>query len=269
MTTHIILQVSLPAATVPDSRTYNELLAGNANLLQWLVPDASRRTLVDGRLSVLADRAAAAKSATQGTAGNRPLLEATGAPSGNVDPDTRPCLYFDFARTDMLTTSVVVPTGASAKWTKVILVKAPAETTSNVFHDLMSGNQLSSTSGGIHRLAIRGVNSFQNRVGITTALAQANATLTPDTWSLVMATWDGTTNTAKVNVNGGAYGTSTVAGAQCDNAVLNLGGVASGNFTGRIADAMFWDIDLSASAHAATLAIVKQYYRDRYGLTIA
>jgi hypothetical protein len=260
----IVLNTTFSDTTLPLRQTYDERIGQHAAMLAWWVPDATRLTLNSGRVASIADRGTGGRVASQGTAGKQPLFNAAVAAINN-----RPSLTFDSVRLDFMTTTAAVP---GATWTKIALVKPPAEPTSNVFHDILSGHTTSSTTVGIHRFAVRGVNTFQSRVGPSTNLAQANATMTPDAWQLVMATWDAATTTTKVAVNGGTWGTSTVAGATCTDTVLVLGAVNTGGvspFIGDMADAMLLNVDLSASANAALLATVKQYYRDRYSLTVA
>lgn len=247
---------------LPDGRSYTERLADK--MLMWGSPADERITAVDGRVSQLTDRSDAGHNLTQSTAGNRPALEISGGPNG------RPCFLYERARSDVLFAGNIMPVGPTAKWTKVAVIKSPAETVSNQYDDIMSGNVSSSTTVGLHRLAIRGVNQIFHRVGDNNAFASVAVTLNPDTWLLVLASWDGSLNRAAISVNGGAWTTSTVAGAQCTDADLRVGRCAAGfGFNGRMGTVGLVPEDLSSLSSAATYETVKQHVRDRYGLAIS
>jgi hypothetical protein len=247
---------------LPDGRLYNERLANK--MLMWGSPADERITAVDGRVSQLTDRSDAGNNLTQSTAGNRPALEISGG------PNSRPCFLYERARADVLFAGNIMPVGPTAKWTKVAVIKSPAETVSNQYDDIMSGSVSSSTTIGLHRLAIRGVNSIFHRVGYNNAFAAVSVPLVPDTWLLVLASWDGSLNRAAISVNGGPWTVSTVAGAACTDADLRVGRCAAGfGFTGRMGTVGLVPEDLSSSSSAATYETVKQHVRDRYGLAIS
>ncbi|WP_424138684.1 hypothetical protein [Roseomonas chloroacetimidivorans] len=244
-----------------DARTFDELLATRAEMLGWYVPDPARLTLVSGRVSALADRSSAAKGASQATDAKRPLLNPSVAAMGN-----RPSMTFDAARGDCLLSPIVVPGTA---WTKWAVLTPVAEATSNVFHDILSGQ---SASAGLHRFAIRGTNTIHSRVGTSGTQASASVAYTPGVPILAMATWDGATRTTRVAINGASWTSGTNAAAVCSDPALVIGGVAPiGGFAGcgDIFDCGMFNVDLSASSNAALLGLLKQYARDRYGLTVA
>lgn len=251
-------------STLPSAIPYNESIGEHANLLQWIVPDDAYVTASANRVSKIISRGTTVNDATQVTSERQPLRNATGA------PNNRPSMYFDPSRLDYLVCPSITPVGGSIEWTKIIFAKAFAETTANAFHDAYSCNAVSSTTVGIHRFGVRGANTWHARVG-TTSLATVSTPLTPETWQLVMNTWDGTSHTLKINVNGGSWVTSTVTEAVCEDPELQISGVGAGGsmFNGYIADVMLWNIDLSKVANAAILATVKQYFRDRYAHSIA
>jgi hypothetical protein len=246
----------------PSAESYDALLGALPQMLCWWVPDASRITK-DGsnRVSAWADRAAAGRLGVQATTGRRPLWVPGAAPGG------WPVMRFDATRTDAIGTNVVVPTGSSAKFTKVALVKAPAEPVSNTFRTVMAG----SSAGDTHRFGVRGTNTLGQRVGGTTSL-QSYITYTPDTWTLLMSSWDGVVGRVSTSLNGAPWvqtSTPTPAVVNSD-AGLSLGTTtnAANAFTGDIADALLLNVALHIEA-ADILVVIKQYFRDRYAMSVA
>lgn len=261
-----IYDVTLLPAVRETSLTYNERLAGQSALLQWLVPDTLYTTLATGRVSTLADRAEAGKSGTQSDTTRQPLWVEDGAPY------TRPSMRWASGRFDRLATGVVVPTGSGAIWSKVAFIKPATGITNGTYWDIMSSASLSGTSVGPHRLSVYGGSTTTNiraRIGGSN-LAQVTTAITAGEWCLVINTWDGTTNTVGLSINGATFSTNVVSGATSDESALNIGSCGTGtNFQGDIGFTMMWSLDLSASANAALLSTIKQFVRDRYRVTVA
>lgn len=258
----IILRGVAAGSEFPAAGSYDTLLGALPQMLCWWVPDAARVTK-DGsnRVSAWADRSTKARTGTQAAAGKRPLWVDGAAPGGWS------VLRFDQVRFDAITTNVVFPAGLGSKFTKVALVKLPAEAVSNTFRDIMAG----SNAGDTHRFGIRGVNTVGARVGGTAQL-QSHLPYSPDAWTLVMSSWDGVIGRAATSLNGAAWvQTSTPNPAILNNdATLTIGTSTNGAgpLTGDIADLMVFSVALHVEA-ADILAEVKQYFRDRYALIVA
>lgn len=258
----IILRGVTAGAEFPTAESYDTLLGALPQMLCWWVPDAARVTK-DGanRVSTWADRSTKARTGTQAVAGKRPLWVNGAAPRGWS------VLRFDQTRFDAITTNVVFPSGLGAKFTKIALVKLPAEAASNTFREIMAG----STGGDTHRFGIRGVNTLGARVGGSAQL-QSHLPYSADVWTLVMSSWDGAIGRIATSLNGAAWvQNSTPNPAILNNdATLTIGTSTNGAgpITGDIADLMVFSVALHAEA-PDILAEVKQYFRDRYSLAVA
>ena len=261
----LLFDVEFTDATLPSALTYDESIGASADLIGWWVPDQNRVTLSSGRVANIASRGVSGVDATQATAGNQPLWSADGGPK------SRPMMTFDKTRVDRFSTTAVLPLGGSAAWSKIVLARHRAETTSNVYHDMISGTVSSSTTVGSHRLSVRGVNTYRAHVGETDLeLTLSSGAFVAETWQLLIQTFDTAIGRASMSVNGGAWAQATVAGAALTNGSIGIGsrGAASGA-DADIADLMVVGVDLAATANAALLATIKQYFRDRYDMTIS
>lgn len=95
--------------------------------------------------------------------------------------------------------------------------------------------------------------------------AVANAPFTPLAWQLVIQSFDYSTGTVKLSVNGSAVSSATVAGAVTNQNPAYLGGSTStpaNPFAGDIAELLVFNTDILDDANAATRAMVEQFARD-------
>jgi hypothetical protein len=93
-----------------------------------------------------------------------------------------------------------------------------------------------------------------------------------DEWVLIVQSWDESTETNSISINGGTAETDVTAGAGTDQATIHLyanTGAGVSDMVGYIAMTQIWNIDLLDAANSTELDLVKAYVRDTYGLTIA
>jgi len=161
-----------------------------------------------------------------------------------------------------------VPTTSAAKFTFAALVAVPAEETSNVFRLVAGGG----SSTGTHAFGVRGVSTLGMRVGDTAAQQQQHLAYTPFAWTVLISTWHGPIGQVATSLDGGSWSVNSTPNPSVihTDAALWIGtrGGTAQALNGDVADLMLFGVDLYTE-EAAILATVKQYFRDRYGVTMA
>lgn len=253
------------AAPLGYARDYEAQIAALANLLSWHQPRAEDFTSADSsgteRASSWAPRVGVGAFA-QGTTGRQPAL---------VDNylNGHPALYFDSARADKMAWGGTFPTGGSAQWTKIALVR-PAASMAGSNGNLLSSRTVAANS---HLLFFNTSSQLQNSVSDGGDLPSATSTaMAYDAWHLVVGGYDAATDTVSVQVDGGAKVTDAGTGEAAESTLIlgaNTAAATGGTLLGHVMDIWLFDDDLPAdSGRADDLALIREYCQARYGISV-
>lgn len=249
--------LSDPDNQVPSVVDYRAAFTAlNTNLLGWGEVRASEVT-VDGsnNASQLNDLSGNATHFTQATTSRQPLYS-TDILNG------RPALYSDGTNKAM-TWAGALPTAAD--FTKVVLARATGG--SGALRSILSTNTAE------RNMLYFGINdSAASIIGDATPSQLTHSENVQDEWVLIVQSWDESTGTNSISINGSAAETEVTVGAGTDQSTIHLfantdTGVS--DMIGYIAMAQVWNIDLLDAANSTELELVKAYVRDTYGITVA
>lgn len=101
--------------------------------------------------------------------------------------------------------------------------------------------------------------------------ATASTPYTPMQWQLAIHSFDYSTNTSKIAVNGGPIASTTTASAATTQNPAYLGGstsVPANPFAGDIAEVFVFSNDILDPANAVTRALIEQFARDVRGVNL-
>ena len=150
--------------------------------------------------------------------------------------------------------------------TKVLVMKGEgaASSTQHVLGSI-------SPSDGLHSVVRpSGTTSIRQAIDASTEALNVSDTMADDTWTLVIASFDASTGTAKLKVDNRAIQSQTKAAAAVVNTSLFLGGglTGSGTFNGGVADILLFNIDLLGASNLDDLTKVQRYVESAYALTV-
>ena len=249
--------LSDPDNQVPLVVNYETAFAAlNSNLLGWGEVRASAVT-VDGsnNTSQLNDLSGNGAHFTQAVTSRQPLY-ATNVLNG------RSALYSDGSLKAM-TWGGAVPTAAD--FTKVVLARATggSGTVRSIF----------STNTAERNMLFWGISdTVTSLVGDATPSQLTHSENVQDEWVLIVQSWDESTGTNSISINGSAAETEVTVGAGTDQSTIHLFAntdTGISDMIGYIAMAQVWNIDLLDAANSTELDLVKAYVRDTYGLNIS
>lgn len=241
-----------PDNLIPVVQDYATLIPAMTDFLAWYSARLAYVSLDGSDLVISADsRPAGGPTFSQGTESRRPAY---------MTDEIGGFGAFSFDGGDALSWGGTFPTGSH---TKVVLFKVSG----------FSGTQniLSASTGERHMLYVAAAGDLRAVFGASatqTVAVEGGLTLTAGQWHLAMASWDQSTGTGKVSLDGGEPISATNSAAVVTNPSLFLGAstATTGQMTGMVADAMLFSGDLLDAGRAADLLVIKSYYRDVYGI---
>ncbi|MGQ3016990.1 hypothetical protein [Phenylobacterium sp.] len=253
--------VTVSAAPLGYAKDYSGQFSAMDGLLSWHQPRLDDFDLDESnRLASWAAHAGLGDFA-QPNAGDQPLV---------VEDflNGHPVLQFNRANAEKLIWGGAFPTGASAQYSKIILLRPVG---SGVTHNILAS---STAANNRHILYLKSGGLYAHAVASIASGPQVDSAdvATLDAWTLLIAGYDAATDTVSLQVNSGTKTTDVGAGDAAE-ATLFLGAptdAASANtFGGYVADIWLFDDDLPADAErAADLALIREYCQARYGVSV-
>ena len=246
-----------PDNAVPFVTDWDEAIPELSGLLAWCPARLSAVTK-DGsdKVSKLIDLSGNGNDFTQSTGDDQPLWQAD-------QVNGHGALAFEASAVEWMLWDGVMPTNAD--FTKVVLFKN--QSASGTIRHLL-GN----TGTHKHTLYANSSNGITHSVGSSTTAADAVVADQGLDWTLAIASFDDSAETAKLSIDGGAPVTATTADSSTTQPQLYMGvGNASlgAPYDGQIALVMLFNIDLLDAANSEVLASVKSYVSDAFGLVLS
>lgn len=257
-----MIMLELPVSlTDPDSRVpVMDDYAGRipteiSSLLFWGSARSRYATVADDRASEFEDRGGGATTFAQATSGNRPAI-------GAVRVNGHEAASFDAARPDYASWSASHPTGNH--WYACVF-RVPALTGSIM-------GLLGINSSHKHWLSVEAATQqLRYSVGNTNTAQALSGEFALGSWVLAMASFQASSGTARIALNGGTPVTGVNASALSTNTgcVIGAGSTAgSSPLTGDIADWMIGDVDLLDGTHISEVNLIEQYVAATYGIAM-
>ncbi|WP_412550526.1 hypothetical protein [Shimia sp. MIT910701] len=245
-------QMQLPAEVsnpnLPTLRGYNARIGDDPRVSGFFTAKEALLTYevggaVDGLVSAMANRKdGSTETLSEATRSAQPSLDLDGGPKG------RPALQFFTSGNDRLTASEAFPVGGD--FFKAVVFK-PGPTATNEY--LM----YSGTGGNRHMLQLGINDTALMRVGASGSEAMVSLPFLPDAWNLVVGTWNDTTKTVGLSVNGGDFVFDTELSAAVTD-TTNI--ISNGKLNDVLVSDLLWGAaDLSLQENSDLLAEIKAY----------
>lgn len=242
----------------PVLASFDQKIPALTGVLGWFEGRLEDQTLdVNGRSSSTADRRGVSSGTlTQGTAGKRPLFVPAGVNGRGV-------LQGISSRPDAMLWSGTLPSGAGAKWSKVLIVQV----------DAVVANQHLFSNGTPSTLFVNG--SGIALMGINSVTRTASGPLVWGTgYHLIISSYEEDAGYAAVSGDGGAPYEGSFTPVTTTSSPVYLG--VSSNIlstTGaanyKLAAMAITSTNLHAPAMADELAVIKDYARSVFKLTVS
>lgn len=251
--------------TLPIDPDWDADIGALASQILWLVSDKFRLTLSAGRIAAWADRSALLGSVAQSGTGRQPLFVQS---AFNGLGGAR----FGYGRPDGFTCTQSLPVAGDFS---VATVFSPSDQSADAQRLFYAGN----ATGSYFVIQITGDGRIQARIGdgttfasVPTAAGFISTAVDPAAVYSVIVSYNYAAKRLSMSINGGAPLTATTAGIpDLASGLIRVGYDASQAFpfNGLLADLIALGVDVFSADNAGILALLKQYARDRYGLTIA
>ena len=263
--------VTFDNANLPITRDYEREIGQHPDVLGFWSPESDLVGLASSKVTLITDRSGLGRSLTQATDAQRPTYVAAGG------PNDRPYVTYSPLTSLRYPTSlwpVDVSGGPYVKWSRFLLMRGIGVVVANQNRMIM-GSMTAQTASDRHFLQFNGENKLQAAVGVAGA-GFGSVNYTPDTWMLVGHCWDGALMRNSLFLNGALTAQVTAASganALASSPTFGLGSVSSANgalFDGASAIVTRSDLsDQSIPANVTLLSAIRQFYRDRYKVTVA
>lgn len=246
-----------PADAVPFVTDWETAIPALTGLLAWC-PARLSGVVKDGsdKVSQLIDLSGNGNHFTQNTAADQPLWQAE-------QINGHGALAFEASTVEWMLWGGTMPTNAD--FTKVVLFK-------NQSADGTTRHLLGNTGTHKNTLYANPSNGVTHSVGSSGTNADAVVSDQGLDWTLAIASFDDSAETAKLSIDGGSPVTATTAGSSTTQSSLYMGvsnATLNSPYDGQIALVMVFNIDLLDAANSEVLSSVKSYVSDAFGLSLS